>query len=151
MTAALALPLDSRMTIASDLFGPLSVDPEAILTFPRGVLGFPEARTFVLLPTEREHVYWLQSASYASLVFLVVDPFVSFPGYTVDLATTELARASLRADQVTVLAIVTLPGEPGGDSTANLQGPIVIDTRHREGHQVILADSRYGIKEPLSL
>jgi flagellar assembly factor FliW len=148
-SAALAYSMPSTITIASDILGTLTVEPSAVLTFPRGLLGFPECRSFVLLPSERANVYWLQSADYSSLAFLLVDPFVFFEGYTLDMDATGLHAAS--PDEVSVLAIVTLPGAPGELPTANLQGPVVINTRRGEGGQVVLAESSYGIRESFEL
>jgi flagellar assembly factor FliW len=141
--------MPSTITIASDILGTLTVEPSAVLTFPRGLLGFPECRSFVLLPSERANVYWLQSADYSSLAFLLVDPVVFFDGYTLDMDATGLHAAS--PDEVSVLAIVTLPGAPGELPTANLQGPVVINTRRGEGGQVVLAESSYGIRESFEL
>ena len=90
-SAALAFPMPSMITVASDILGTLSVDSTSVLTFPRGLLGFPECRSFVLLPSERADVYWLQSIDYSSLAFLMVDPFIFFEGYTLDLAATDAA------------------------------------------------------------
>jgi len=139
------------MTVASDLLGQLTVDPETVIQFPNGLLGFPECRAFVLLSTEREHVYWLQSVDYAALAFLMVDPFVFFEGYTVDLASTDLRDRAGAPEDLTVLSIVTLPGQKGERPTANLQGAVVMDHRRHEAHQVILQDSKYGIREPFAL
>lgn len=148
-SAALAYSMPRTINIASDILGTLTVEADSVLTFPRGLLGFPECRTFVLLPSERLHVYWLQSADYSSLAFLLVDPFMFFDGYTLDLDATETHAAS--PDEVSVLAIVTLPGAPGELPTANLQGPVVINTRLGEGSQVVLAESSYGIRESFTL
>lgn len=148
-SGALAYSMPSMITIASDILGTLSVDSNSVLTFPRGILGFPECRSFVLLPSERAHVYWLQSVDYSSLAFLLVDPFIFFEGYTLDLAATDIHAAS--PDEVSVLAIVTLPAGPGEPPTANLQGPVVIHTRLGEGTQVVLAESSYGIRESFTL
>ncbi|MES2358143.1 MAG: flagellar assembly protein FliW [Gemmatimonadota bacterium] len=148
-SAALAYSMPSTVTISSDILGTIAVEPGSLLTFPQGLLGFPECRSFVLLPSERSHVYWLQSADYSSLAFLLVDPFMFFEGYTLDLDATETHAAS--PDEVSVLAIVTLPGAPGELPTANLQGPVVINTRLSEGSQVVLAESSYGIRESFEL
>lgn len=148
-SGALAYSMPSMITVTSDILGTLSVDSKSILNFPRGLLGFPECRSFVLLPSERGHVYWLQSVDYSSLAFLVVDPFIFFEGYTLDLATTGLHAVS--PNEVSVLAIVTLPGEDGERPTANLQGPVVIATPLCEGRQVVLPESSYGIRESFSL
>ncbi len=150
-SAALAHSMPSTINVISDLLGDLTVDSSALLSFPKGLLGFPECRSFILLPSEREHVYWLQSMDYSALAFLMVDPFIFFEGYTVDLTATDFARGAASADDVTVLAIVTLPAARTDDPTANLQGPVVIDTRAGEGHQVVISDSRHGIKETFKL
>ena len=148
-SGAVAHSMSSTITVASDILGALTVEPSTVLTFPRGLLGFPECRSFVLLPSERAHVYWLQSVDYSSLAFLLVDPFVFFEGYTLDLGATDLHAAS--PDEVSVLAIVTLPCAPGELPTANLQGPVVIHTSLNEGSQAVLAESSYGIREPFKL
>ena len=148
-SGALALPMQTTVTVASDILGTLVVEPGSILTFPKGLLGFPECRSFVLLPSERPHVYWLQSVEYTSLVFLLVDPFEFFEGYTLDLGATDLNAMS--PDGLSVLAIVTLPGERAELPTANLQGPVIIHAQHGEGAQVVLSDSSYGIRESFVL
>ncbi len=150
-SAALTCPMPSTITVISDLLGTVRVEASTVLTFPAGLLGFPECRSFVLLPSERAHLYWLQSVDYPALAFLMIDPFVFFPGYTVDLASADFARSSVAPDDVTVLAIVTLPQARSDDPTANLQGPVVIDTRSGEGHQVVISDGRHGIKETFQL
>ena len=148
-SAALAYQMPGTVTIESDILGTLTVDTSAVLTFPKGLLGFPECRSFVLLPSERANVYWLQSVEYTSLAFLLVDPFVFFEGYSLDLGVTELHEMS--PEGLSVLAIVTLPGEPGEFPTANLQGPVVIHTQRGEGNQVVISDSSYGIRESFVL
>jgi flagellar assembly factor FliW len=150
-SAALAYDMPSSMTVASDLLGPLTVDANAVIQFSKGLLGFPECRSFVLLPSEREHLYWLQSVDYAALAFLMIDPFVFFEGYTIDLTSTELGRVALSPDQVTVLSMVTLPRQREGRPTANLQGPIVINHGSGDASQVVLSDGKYGIREAFDL
>lgn len=151
MTAAVALQIPPSLVVASELLGPVTVEADAVLRFPAGILGFPDCRSFALLAPEREHVYWLQSTEQPSLAFLLVDPFVHFDGYAVDLAATPLVRAAASPDHVLVLSIVTLPLDPSERPTANLQGPVVIDIARREGHQVVLPDGTRGIREPFSL
>jgi len=154
-SVAIAYDMSTPLHITSDLLGPLTIEPDAVLTFPEGLLGFPECRSFVLLPSEREHVYWLQSIEYTALAFLMVDPFVFFEGYTVDLSNTDVAVSTeterIAPNELTVLAIVTLPADRGGKPTANLQGPVVFDMRAQQGRQVVIPESRYGIRESFVL
>ena len=139
------------VTIQSELLGPLSVSPTEVIGFPAGIFGFPECRSFVLVPATRDGAFWLQSVDYGALAFLLVDPFLFFNGYAVDLPPVDLVRLGTKdPTDVVVLAIVTLPGERSAPCTVNLQGPLVIDLKQRRGHQMVLADGAYGTREPLA-
>ena len=65
------------MIVESELLGEVSVEQDELITFPTGLLGFPACREFVLIPSEREGLYWLQSAEPSPLAFLLVDPFLA--------------------------------------------------------------------------
>ena len=50
------------MEIQTSRFGVLSVDDERVMTFPRGLLGFPSHTRFALIQTGQEnYFFWLQS------------------------------------------------------------------------------------------
>jgi flagellar assembly factor FliW len=150
--AALALAAPPRMFVNSDMLGPLDVADDEVIEFAAGLFGFPECRAFVLVPAERDGLFWLQSADHSALVFLLVDPFVFFEGYSVDL--TSIDRAELQAfdaADVAVLAIVTLPRSRAQQPTANLQGPLALNLRSRRGKQIALADSEFGLRRPIDL
>ena len=74
------------LAVESDLLGTLSVPANETFTFADGLLGFPEAREFVLVPAEREGFFWLQSLDFGALAFLLVDPFPFVDEFFVDLA-----------------------------------------------------------------
>lgn len=136
-----------RLTIESELFGSLSVHPDQTFDFPDGLYGFPEAKKFVLIPAEPDGFYWLQSLDHGPLVFLLGDPFVFVPGYSVDLGEAELGPITTdEPSDVAVLAIVTLPEESDGLPTLNLQGPITLNVTKRLGRQIVVADSAFGIR-----
>ena len=144
-------PLDI-VTVQSDLLGPIDVPDVEILRFERGLLGLPECQRFVLVPTERDGVYWLQSCEHSALVFLLVDPFKATVGYAVDLNDDDLADLSAREPaDVAVLAIVTLPQARDEQPTANLQGPIALNLRAQRGKQVVIPDSTFGVRVPVDL
>ena len=153
-SAALALDMTAAppVTVHSDLLGPLVVDPSSLIAFPAGLYGFPECRSFVLVRTARDGVYWLQSADHTALAFLLVDPFTIAPGFAVDLAPSDLA--DLQADEassVAVLAIVTLPATRGARPTANLQGPLALNLGAQRAKQIVNPDSEYGVRHEFDL
>lgn len=152
LNVARAFSLDPQMTISSDLLGPLEVGNDELIRFPLGLLGFPECRSFVLVLTEQSGLYWLQSTEHSTLTFLLLDPFLFFEGYTVDISDADLREMEVNGpDEVSVLAIVTLPDSRSTRPTANLQGPLAINTRTRAAKQIVLEEVDHGTRSEFSL
>lgn len=140
--AARALALESRTDTSTR---------EPII-FDRGLYGFPEARSWVLAPTSRQGLYWLQSTDHEALCFVLADPFRFFRGYAVDVPDIDAAHLHAQSpDDLAVFVTVTLSDSPNRASTANLQGPIAINVARRLGRQIILNHGGYGVREPIEL
>jgi flagellar assembly factor FliW len=139
------------ITLESVLLGRLEIRTETVITFPAGLPGFVMLRRFALVDTQRGDLVWLQSLDDPELTFLLADPFTVVPGFEVDLPSADLAAlgASANPDALLVLAVVQLSG--GHPSHANLQSPIVIDRVRRQGRQVVLPESRYGMSYPIAI
>lgn len=140
------------MIVASDVLGPVTVPDEEILRFPAGLLGLPDCRTFALLPAGRDGLYWMQSVERSELAFVLVDPFLHFEGYAVDLSPADLAELRAEGDgEVAVLTIVTLPGARDRQPTTNLQGPLALNLRAGIGKQLVIQDPELGVRVPVDL
>ena len=89
------------------------------LTFPAGLIGFPQAQRFVLVEWGGDDSPFrlLRSLDDEGLAFVVVPPDLFFPDYEPELEVGE---------HDVVLVIVTVPDRVQ-DATANLLGPLVID------------------------
>ncbi len=138
--------------VRSDLFGTLHVTNEQVLVFETGIAGFADCTRWILIDGERPGTAWLQSANIGSLAFLLVDPFLFFDGYSVNLSPHDARR--VRADdatQLAVFAIVTIPARSTESATANLQGPIVINVARRRAAQIVLSDGPWGVRQPFQL
>ena len=83
------------VAVTSSLFGEINVRAQDVLEFPSGLLGFPECRSFALIAGQSNGTYWLQSIQHPVLVFLLVDPFLAFKDYAVDLAPQDLASLKI--------------------------------------------------------
>ena len=74
------------MDIETTRFGRLSVEDERIITFPNGLLGFPDHTRFALIQTgEENYFFWLQSVDEPNLAFVVTDPSIVFKDYEVPI------------------------------------------------------------------
>lgn len=151
-SSARAFASDPHMVVHSDLLGTLPVLPEEVIDFPTGIFGFPECRAFVLVPAAREGMFWLQSVDHGTLVFLLVDPFLFFDDYVVDLGSAERAELQVEeAADVVILTIVTLPRSQEELPTTNLQGPLALNLRTRRGKQLAVSDRDLGVRRPVDL
>jgi flagellar assembly factor FliW len=141
----------SRIAPAPATSSPARAAVDAVLHFEQGLLGFGAHRRWVLLDGPREGTAWMTSVDHANITFLLVDPFVQFDGYAIDLSPADLRRVgATHATDVLVYALVTLPRERDDDATANLQGPLVINLAARRGMQVVLESGQWGVREPFA-
>lgn len=131
-------------------FGEIEIAETEVLSLPEGLLGFQMYHRYAILKDpEEEPFLWLQSMDEANLAFVVVDPFLFFPGYEIQVKSHELSSIQLSdLSKATVLAIITVPENPM-DLTANLRGPLVINTQTNQAKQLVLIDDRYHTKHYL--
>jgi len=139
------------MKIETTRFGVLEVSKEKIINFPKGLLGFEHLRQFVIVPVDNNPAFvWLQSVEASEVAFLLVDPFLFFSGYEVELTCDLREELSIKdRSDVIIQAIATIPKTGIKDMTANLVGPVVINVRRNLGKQVVLQNTEYGTKHPL--
>lgn len=113
-------------------------DPQEIISFSEGLIGFPGLRRAVLIPLEEYPPFsWLASIDEGGANFIVVEPHLIYTDYQPD-------RESSREAALRVLAIVTIASE-WQKTTLNTRAPVFIDTETSRGVQVILNDSRYDL------
>lgn len=144
--------LEGPTAVGSDLLGTLQVPPAAVIRFPSGLYGFPECRAFAFLPSPRDGVFWLQSMDFSALAFVLVDPFLYFPEYHIDLDDADIARLGTReSHHILVLSIATMPVAPGAPFTANLNAPLLFNVRDRQAHQSIRADGGHDLRAPFRI
>ena len=140
---------DAGKEIHSRIFGRLTVTGDQLVTLPEGLVGFPACHEFALLPAGPRGFSWLQSMDHETLALLLVDPFIYFPGYSIDVPAPVVARLdAAEAASISVQAVVTLGGAEGG-ATANLQGPVLFNIENRRGYQYVMQNTRFTTREPL--
>jgi flagellar assembly factor FliW len=136
--------------VLSERFGEVEIDDQRVLEFPEGLLGFPDAKRFAMIDSHGEGIYfWLQSIDDPALAFLSVVPWAFFPDYDINLPPAEQDALGLEeASDAIVLCLLTVQREHRM-VTANLLGPLVVNSLNRVGRQVVLADSGYPVRAPL--
>jgi flagellar assembly factor FliW len=134
------------MDVKTKPYGLISVDERQKIVFPSGILGFESFREYVLLDARQPPFYWLQSLDVVEVSFVLIDPKIFRPDYTLDLPEGELTEIEIdNPDDLLTFAIVNIPEKQSG-MTANLQGPVVINKQKRLGRQCISLNAAWKVK-----
>lgn len=130
-------------------FGEVEYDPDNLLHFPAGLIGFPNLRNFIVMPNKKEGpLFWIQSVDDPVFAFVLTDPTNFFLDYQVVPEPSE--RQSLHIDEedeVYILSVVTVP--PDQNITLNLAAPILFAPKTNRCVQIILENTDYSTKTPL--
>ncbi len=122
----------------------------ALLTFPKGLVGFPNLTLFKLFePKDSYPLKFLQSVEAREVSFVCVDPACVKKDYEVPLGAEEAEALHLEAPQdALVLTLVVIPEDPR-HMTTNLAGPLVINVKTRIGFQIVLNADKYPLQFPI--
>lgn len=141
--SGVALEARDVLRVVSRRFGVLEVPSDSVIDLPRGLVGLPGSRRFVLVDHRPGSRFkWLVSVDEPELGFVVVDPAELVPGYE---PPVERLAAALGCEpaSVVVFVLVTIPKDPH-DLSLNLLAPVAVDLRTRRGQQVILDGSSFA-------
>ena len=134
----------------SSRFGAFDIDNESVLTFPSGLLGFPESRRYVILDHDTEAPFkWLQSLDEPALAFVIIDPDLLLADYNIQVPGDVLAEVQgSEEDELSTAVILTIPSDDPGRMTANLRGPLLMNQRTKLCKQLVLSDE-FPTRHPL--
>ncbi len=136
------------MEIQTTRFGRLDVDDERVMTFPRGLLGFPDRERFALIQAGGEnYFFWLQCVDDPNLAFVVTDPTLFFKDYHVPIK--DETRQDLAIEDDALMQTFVICNKVGDWLTGNLLGPIVVNSQLRLAQQVVLTEKKWSTRQPL--
>jgi len=133
--------------IPTTRFGEVEVSDDAVITFPKGILGFPAEKEYVMFDgPEGSPFKWLQAVRNPDIAFIICDPRIFKPDYVVGVTPHELEELEIAAaDDGVVCVIMFIPEDPRR-MTANLLGPLVFNAEKRIGRQLVLTNPEYSTK-----
>lgn len=140
------------MLIQTRAFGQVEIDDDKVMKFVGPMLGFEGADRYVLMDLNpASPLKVLQLAENPDVCFLVTDPALFFPDYKVNLSADQVSDLGLSDPaQAAVMVVVTVV-DGGKRLTANLLGPVVVNTSTFVGKQVVLSGTGYKVDERLPL
>lgn len=129
----------------------IEFEEKDVITFSEGLVGFPQLKRMVIVRQDTiEPFMWLASLDHPELAFVVVEMGSMFSATPALPADTNLASMIEAGETPVALAIVLIDSD-WQKCTVNLRAPIFVSPRAMAGAQVILADERYNVREPLPL
>lgn len=130
--------------------------PEATvpLTFPRGLLAFPDAQHFLLRPLgdpRLPQLLLLQGEGPDAPRFLVMGPRAAGASLPAAEMCMTCRRLEVEPEDARWFLIVTVDWDgKRPDFYANCRAPLLIDSRRRLGWQRILVDEAQSLRRPLA-
>ncbi|HXW69430.1 MAG TPA: flagellar assembly protein FliW [Dissulfurispiraceae bacterium] len=135
-----------RVKLITTRFGEIEVDEKKIITFPLGIPGFAELKRYVLIDY-KDPIQWLHAVDDPEVAFIVVNPFIMFPSYSVDIRDDE--ELFLGIKKPTDVVVLTILNVTKNRITANLRGPLVLNSANYLAAQILIDDERYDFSAPL--
>lgn len=138
------------MKITTKNFGEIELNDEKLLSFPNGITGFEELKTFAIVYDSdneaNKSIMWLQSVEEPNFAMPVVDPLTVAPTYN-PMVEDEILKClgDFGEEDLLILTTLTVPIDYEKMST-NLKAPIIINTATKKGCQVIVDNDDYEVK-----
>jgi flagellar assembly factor FliW len=140
------------LKVQTTRFGTLSIDEKEIITFPEGLVGFSSRKRYFIYNNEQKMpFFWLHSVEDPNLAFVICDPLLFFADYKVPVRKEELKVLDLEDTSRLITCVIISISRSPFRMTANLQGPLVINTANRMGKQVVLVEGSYNTRHALVL
>lgn len=146
---AIIEPATYAVRIETSRFGALEIPEQDQVTLIDGLLGFEQHHAFCLIGHAPGSPFvWLQSMDDPALAFVTVNPFDFFADYDFEIADSDAAAIGLHhVRDAMVYTLVTITKQ---DVTANLVGPIIVNTRTGRAKQVVLTNSPYTTRHSIT-
>ncbi|WP_300456291.1 flagellar assembly protein FliW [Desulfobacula sp.] len=137
------------MKIETRKFGKIEIDETKIITMPEGLPGFAGFDRFVLLEDEKIAPFsWFQSITEPDLALVIMNPLLFKPDYKVnglnEFSVTRGWKDTQVSDFLIYVVVNISNGKEEQKITANLMGPLIINSKNNEAVQVVMSDSSYS-------
>jgi flagellar assembly factor FliW len=137
------------VTTIDSRFGEIEFDPDKVLYFPEGLIGFEDMRRFVVMPNRKDSpLFWIQSVDDAEIAFLLTDPTHFFLDYRAIPDARECEKLGISPkDECYCLSVVTVHRDKS--ITLNLAAPLFFSPTSNRAIQVILEGAQFKTRTPL--
>lgn len=142
----------NQLKINTEQFGAIEIDEDKIICMPAGMPGFLGQKRFVTIEREETWPFVVyQCVDDTELSFFIMNPYLFKADYEVNLdqAARDMKWAAEDHEHMKVYTIVNTTAGVPEKITANLLGPLIINVRKQEAHQLVMHNSPYSHKHPI--
>jgi len=138
------------MKFVTTRFGEIDFKEKEVIILPKGVLGFSQLTQYVILERKEFVPFkWLQSVEDSNVAFVITDPLHLFPNFKLEINEKELEELNYtNSRDLVTYVIVTVPQDVT-QASADLLGPLVINSKKRLAKQAVMPNSPYTTKHYL--
>lgn len=132
--------------------GQKEISGDDMITFPEGLIGFQSYHNYKIVAESDESPFrWLRSVDDESLSFVVIRPDLFLKKtYAPSVGQGDLEALGVQSiNDCSIFVIVTIPQTDPEKMTANLQGPILINSDSKIGRQAISANDAHVVRYPV--
>ena len=130
------------MEIKTRIFGDVTISDDKMISFPNGIVGFPDLKDFALIHDEEQGdqagIRWMQSVQEPNFAMPVINPLVVKEDYN-PMVDDELLSVIGAGENILVMTTITVPTDLSKMSV-NLKAPFVINVDTRKAVQVVLEE-----------
>ncbi len=119
------------MKIKTHQFGEIEFEKGHIVNFSSGLIGFENLKEYLLIKTEDELFYWLNSIEKPDICFPMVGIRVIDEDFPMEKSFEAFGIVTLNRDPLKI--------------TINLKSPVYLNQDEKIGYQKILSDSKYAV------
>lgn len=123
------------MKLKNKQFGEVEFTQDNVLEFKNGLLGFEELKSYLLIKTDNDLFFWLNSIDQHEVAFPLIGLRLIDDSYP-------------QKEDKEAFGIVTLGKEPA-KTTVNLKAPVYINQEKKEGFQTIIDQDKYSVNYKL--
>ncbi|MBC8317930.1 MAG: flagellar assembly protein FliW [Desulfobulbaceae bacterium] len=137
--------------VQTSRFGEIEVDRDRIISMTSPFPGFPDSSRFLLLPSKPDSPFlWLQSMDDPELAFVIIHAALLDLDYTPPIPASVQEELKIQSEQdQEILTILTIPQGKPREMTANLLGPVILNSSKRLAKQIVLDPNKYDLCWPV--
>lgn len=130
----------------------MKVESKILVEFPYGLPGFESLMKFMIIELkDYSPFHIMQSLEKPNISMIIIDPGILKINGLIKIPSKVLKKLHVQNVHDICLFVILRMDEKSHSFIANIRAPLVINTKNKIGHQIILEDERTPISYPLTL